>query len=760
MEKQSLIQTLHLTDLAAVAPAAVSRLGYSAEPQTGSLLDYWHAISRRKFALAVLSLASLGVGIGVTLLQTPMYRATTSMEIQDAKQDNLAAKILNPQPDLAPVDSLTDIQTQIKILQSQSLIERALDKAHMSSLTDPGVRSTETAPWSKLFPAAPEGSRERLAEKVAKNLKVSAVSQTRIVEISYQATDPVLAARFANAITSEFIEQNLQARWQMNRKTSEWLVSQMDEMRDKLRHSEATLQAYAREKGLIYTGDKQNISEAKLRELQSELSRAQADRVEKQSRSEVARSATPESVPEVLNDSSLKTMENNILGLQQQEAQMGVTFKPDYTKAKRLRAEIESLQSAIESKRTMIISRLENELDESRRREQLLGAAYAQQTRVVTDDSQKSIQYDMLKHEVDTNLQIYQVMLQRVKESGIASALSATNVRVVDPARAPLLPYKPNLPMNVAGSLLCGLMLGVAVIIVRSKADGSVQEPGDAGMLLGIPELGVIPAAGPGLTRASRVQALFSPKKELENQSLQVISSYGSPQVADSFRAVLASILFAGARQRQRVLVVTSASPGEGKTTMTSNLATTLANMGRRVLLIDGDIRSPRLHSIFGLENSTGLTTTLTQIALKDVLTETFIRETTVPNLHVLTSGPAIQAGADLLFSASMPTLIAKYRDAYDMVLIDTPPMLVMPDARVLARAADAVVLVARASQTTRSAIQAAYQRFVEDRTPVLGVVLNNWNAKLSAHNYYAAYAAYKEPAAERVVVKATPAGA
>jgi capsular exopolysaccharide synthesis family protein len=179
--------------------------------------------------------------------------------------------------------------------------------------------------------------------------------------------------------------------------------------------------------------------------------------------------------------------------------------------------------------------------------------------------------------------------------------------------------------------------------------------------------------------------------------------------------------------------------------------------MGRRVLLIDGDIRSPRLHSIFDLDNSTGLTTTLNQIALQGPLTETFIQDTAVPNLHVLTSGPAIQAGADLLFSASMPTLIAKYRDAYDMVFIDTPPMLIMPDARVLARAADAVVLVARAGQTTRSAIQAAYQRFVEDRTPVLGVVLNSWNAKISSHKYYAAY---KEPVIERAVVKATPAGA
>lgn len=759
MEKQSLIRTRDLTELPAIAPAAISRSEYSAEPQTGSLLDYWHAICTRKLTLVALGMAGLAIGIGAALVQAPTYRASTSIEIQDVKDDSLATKILNPQPDSTTSDSLTDIQTQIKILQSRSLIDRALGQARISSLADLDRQSTEAAPWLKFFSlSAPAQNHDGLVEKVSRNLKVSAVSQTRIVEVSYEAADPDLAARFANALTSEFMEQNLQARLQMNRKTSEWLVGQLDELRGKLQNSENALQAYARENGLIYTGDKQNVSEDKLRELQTELSKAQADRVDKQSRFEIARSVTPDSVPEVVKDGNLQTMENNLIDLRKQEAEMGVTFKPDYAKAKRLHAEIESLESAIESKRKVIVSRLDNELEESQRREQLLAAAYAKQTRLVTDDSEKSIQYDMLKHDVDTNRQIYQVMLQRVKESNIASALKATNVRVIDPAKAPQRPFKPNLPMNAAAGLLCGLMLGVTGIVLRSKADGSVQEPGDAGMLLGIPELGVIPGADYGLARVSRMPALFSRKKELENRSMQVISSPNKPpRVEDSFRAVLASILFASARQRQRVLVVTSASPGEGKTTTTSNLAVTLANMGRRVLLIDGDIRSPRIHTIFNLQNSAGLTTALTQIAINDQCTDLYVQETAVPNLHVLPSGPGIQASADLLFSDSMPALIAHYRRKYDMVLIDTPPMLVMPDARVLGRVADAVVLIARARKTTRSAIQAAYLRFVEDHTPVLGVVLNDWNVKMSAYKYYAAY---KETVAEPATVKATPAGA
>jgi capsular exopolysaccharide synthesis family protein len=333
-------------------------------------------------------------------------------------------------------------------------------------------------------------------------------------------------------------------------------------------------------------------------------------------------------------------------------------------------------------------------------------------------------------------------MLLRVKEASITSALKATNVRVIDPAKPPAHPYKPNLPLNTGAGLLCGLIIGTVIVLVRTRINMSVHEPGEAAMLLGIPELGVIPASDKEQKQLTPIQTLFFRQKQIEApgggaNNLPITS----PILADSFRSVLASILFAGAKQRQRVLVITSASPGEGKTTTATNLAATLANMNRKVLLIDGDIRSPRLHNIFGLDNSTGLTNALQQIAISETSrVDSMIHRTSIPNLHLLTSGPGVQSGADLLFSAAMPALIARYREEYGMVLIDTPPMLLMPDARALGRVADGVVLIARSGQTSRDAIQAAYRRFVEDHTPVLGVVLNDWNAKTSAYHYYANY--------------------
>jgi capsular exopolysaccharide synthesis family protein len=425
--------------------------------------------------------------------------------------------------------------------------------------------------------------------------------------------------------------------------------------------------------------------------------------------------------------------------LRRQEAELSITFSPDYSKARRIRAEIGALESALEHERGEIVSRIANDYEESEHREGLLSAAYDSQVRRVMADSQKSIQYDILKRDVDTNRQVYEAMLQRVKESSIASALKASNIRIIDPARTPEKPFKPNLPVNSAVGMLCGVMLGVVIAVTRERADRSLHQPGDAGRLLGIPELGVIPSAG-----RTRKIALSSAVTILPNEA-STNARTGAWQdmptgLADSFRAVLASITFSRNADGLSVLVITSAGPNEGKTTTATNLAVALAKTGRKVLLIDGDIRKPCVHDVFGLDNAIGVTDLLNQRLFDEATADACIRKTDTANLHVLTSGPALQTGCDLLFSTSMPRVIAHYRTQFEMIIIDTPPLLHMPDARVLGRMADAVVLVARAGRTLREAALAASERLVQDRTPVLGIILNDWNPKSSPDCFYGNY--------------------
>jgi len=748
MNDNSLIRTSETNTLPAIPLATVYGPEYSVQPsprpqpQAGSVLDYWGLLWQSKKLFAACTGGGLAIALAVLLTQSPTYRARTTLEVQDLNHEFVDLKLAGPVADSSSTDALTDIQTQIKLLQSNTLIDCALQKAEINNKAD--LEPAQHHNFAGIFGSPNAGSAdETLTEVAARNLKVNVAGQTRIIEVSFDAPRPELAAHFANALTLEFMEQNTRMRGQMNRQTSDWLAGQLADLRGKLETSENALEAYARKQSLIYTADKQTVSEEKLRQVQAELSRAQADRVEKQSRFEIARTATPDTLPEVLNDSSLRALDANLTELRRKEAEMEVTFTPDYSQAKKLRAEGASLEDAIVRKRAEIVTRIANELSEAEHREKLLAAAYADQTIRVTSDSQKSIQYDVLKREVDTNQQIYDAMLQRVKESAIASAIKASNVRVVDPAIPPRRPYKPNFPLGSAAGLLFGSTFGLVAIVLRSRTNVHLQEPGEAGSLLGIPELGVIPRAQ-GALRSPRVVTLVP---QHDNSKPRLIGSCDSGDassenalaVADSFRAVLASIILTEAKESQKVLVITSANSGEGKTTAAVNLAVTLAKMDRKVLLIDGDIRSPRMHQVFGLSNLTGLTRLLRKPAPDEKFVDPIIRAVS-PNLYVLPAGPALESGADLLFSKSIPSLLSRYRERFDMILIDTPPMLAMPDARVLGRIADAVVLIARAGKTSRAAAQAAFRRLVDDQTRVLGVVLNDWNAGASPYKYYGSY--------------------
>jgi capsular exopolysaccharide synthesis family protein len=357
---------------------------------------------------------------------------------------------------------------------------------------------------------------------------------------------------------------------------------------------------------------------------------------------------------------------------------------------------------------------------------------------------------------VDSTRQLYDAMLQRLKEASIAAAMRASNIRVVDAARAPLGPYKPNSTRNAALGVLAGLFLGVAFVVMRERADRSIQEPGDSSFYLNLPELGVIPHAGAArhrlyYLRRKRLAKPAAPaaetglvKSDVPDQ-VELASWQHKPSlVAESVRAILASILFSGNNgDRPRVLVVTSGSPKEGKTTVASNLAIALAEVHQRVLLIDGDMRKPRLHEIFDVGNERGLSDVLKEnVALGESGLAGVIQQTRLENLFLLPSGPVSSAAATLLFSRQMPGLLRDLQREFDSILIDTPPMLQMPDARVLGRLADAVLLVVRAGHTTRDAAMAARQRFEEDGTQVLGTILNDWDPKASG-GYYKYYRYY-----------------
>ncbi|MDQ6663055.1 MAG: polysaccharide biosynthesis tyrosine autokinase, partial [Acidobacteriota bacterium] len=314
-------------------------------------------------------------------------------------------------------------------------------------------------------------------------------------------------------------------------------------------------------------------------------------------------------------------------------------------------------------------------------------------------------------------------------------------------------PYKPSIFHNAGAGLIGGLVFGIGLVVLRERADRTIQSPGETAYYLNVPELGVIPAVASDRDNSYRRRELAAKFTDPKDQNgdrhltdcVELVTLKRRPSmVAESFRAALASILFS----ESSVIVFSSSAPSEGKTTVLSNLGVAMAETHRRVLLIDADLRKPRLHHIFDVANARGLSDLLrSEKPLDDFRPEDLIQETGVNGLSILPSGPEAASISDLLYSARLPELLKHVRAKFDVVLIDTPPMLQMPDARILGRMADGVILIVRAGNTTRDTMLVATQRFVEDGTPVLGTILNNWNPKTRAadgyQGYYKGYQAY-----------------
>ncbi len=459
--------------------------------------------------------------------------------------------------------------------------------------------------------------------------------------------------------------------------------------------------------------------------------------------------------------STLRDYQAKLTELKRQIAEIHATYTDASPKAQKVQVQFAALETALSTERGDILKGIKNEYDEALRRESLLTAEYSAQRTIVTGESGKAVQYDIMKREVESNRQLYDSMLQQLKQATLASALRASNMRVVDPAQLPRLPYKPDVPVSTALGLLTGVFLGAALVIMQERANRSIQEPGETQFFLNLPELGIVPAAKGGgrlriryvsgdptaATMAAEEPALASgddpaylrPKPGAQPARIELATWQRKPSiVAESFRAILVSILFSGENgNRPRVMAITSANPSEGKSTVVSNLGIAVAEVNQKVLLIDADLRKPRLHDVFNLKNDNGLSDLLRSKENVSAALAGAIQQTDVPDLYVLTSGSKTSAATSLLYSNRMPELLQKLRTEFETIFIDTPPMLQIPDARVLGRMVDRVILVVRAGKTTRDAAMAARQRFSEDGTPMLGTVLNDWNPQRSPNGYY-----------------------
>src|SRR5882757_4608791 len=715
-----------------------------------SLRDHWQILFRHRKTLLSFLVAGLVGAILISLVQTPIYRVRTSLEIQgpsflEQKSPNDAGS------NYASPESY--VETQVKLLQSESLLEHVIDKLKLQNEQPKNGLRAFTWRIHRMFQFSdPSGlpEREKVMHEIQRNLTVRTSGSSRLLEVTYESPDPRGAADFANTLVSQFIELSQEERWKSAQGTAEWLTSHLDKMKAQLEQSETEMQEYARTSGLSFTSEKENLAESRLKELQDAHDKAQADRITSQSKLEGAKTKPADTLPEVLDDSTMREYRQRLTDLQRQYAELSATLTPQHYKVQRVQAQIDELKAAIQRERGNVVHRIGNEYSAALRRETLLSKARDEQAKVVADQSEKAIHYDTLKRDVDSNRHLYEVMLQRVKEASLASAMRDSNVMVVDRARPPLLPYRPSLPMNSAIGLCSGLLFGIGFVLLRERVNRRISVPGDAQVYLDLPELGVIPLDESAVPR--QISNGFHPRRPApalpawKSNGPELATWKRKPSlVAECARTTLTSILLPNENgEGPQVIVITSPCPGDGKTTVACNLSIAVAEIGRKVLLIEGDLRRPRLNTVFGVGNNWGLSDVLrADDPLEEVSVAKLVRETEVSGLYLLPGGSCGVTPSNLFYSPRMAALLKRLRAEFDMILMDAPPMIHLADARVLGHLSDGVVLVIRSGQTTTESALSVCQRFAEDGTRVLGTILNSWDPKTAAGYGYGGYADY-----------------
>jgi capsular exopolysaccharide synthesis family protein len=737
----------------------------SAAPAYDSLREYWRVLVHHKKTLLISAAVGLLAAILVSIVQTPIYRVRTSLEIQDstflemknAESGESAGSYASPE---------SYVETQVKLLQSESLLDLVIDKLKLHKERPKNLLRAFAARVLRVFDFSNTSNlpeRDALIKQIQRNLTVRSSGNSRLLEVLYESPDPRLAADFANTLVSEFIEQTQEERWKSAQRTAEWLTNHLDKMKAQLEASEAQLQNYAVTSGLSVTSEKENPAEDRLKELQDELSKAQADRIAKQAKFDEAQNKPADSLPEISDDPTMREYRQKLTELQRQYVELSATLTPQHYKVQRVQAQIDDLKAEMQKERVTVRHRVGNEYAAAQLRERLLSEAHANQEKLVADQSSKAIHYDTLKRDVDSNRKLYETMLQRVKEASLVAAMRDSNVLVIDRARPPVLPYRPDVPVNAAIGLLSGVFLGFGFVLLRERIDHRISAPGDAQVYLDLPELGVIPldesavSAHGQITRrlhAQRPAPLPAPgsvSKLSQSDCPELATWKRKPSLlAECARTTLTSLLLPGQDgEAPRVVVLTSARPGDGKTTVACNLSIAMAEIGRKVLMLDCDLRRPRLHKVFGVANSWGLGNILCgDTLLENVPTSHLVRQTEVAGLSLIPGGICGVTPSNLFFSPRMGSLLKRLREEFDMVMIDAPPMIHLADARVLGRLADGVILVVRAGQTTTEGARFVSQRFAEDGTRVIGTVLNSWDPRSSERYGYGSYHDYKEYAA------------
>jgi exopolysaccharide transport family protein len=728
-------------------------------------MDYLRVVYRRRWIALPVFLIVFIVGTVNALREIPIYQARVQMILQkDAPNAARLDQVF--QAESSWYDS-EFIQTQFRILQSRTLARRTIDSMNLWNVPklgngpDPkpaisftgyfwqgvnGLLALVQKPFSEPPPAAVVTERPKAEddETSAQSVRIDQflgglgvvpVRNSQIVEIHYTSSDPEFAAQAANAVAKAYIQQTTEFKFSASKDAADWLSDRLAEQRKAVEASESALQAYKEKNGGVsITDGANNIVVQRLTELNSALTKAKTERINKEAAYNQLKAAqaagTLDSFPTVLSNEYIQKLRTDLTDLQRQQAQLADRYGERHAEVIKNRTAIQAADAKLRGELGKIVESVHSEYEAALSQEQSLQSALDAQKAEALSLNRKGIEYGVLQREADSNRQIYESLMQRTKETGITSESRSTNVRIVDPAEVPRGPISPNVTRELEVSFATGMFFAVAVAFGLEYLDNRIKSPQELKAQLGIPFLGMVPSVG---------------KDKSSGEPL--LSRAVPANFAEAFKSIRTNVLFSSAEDGMRTVVVTSSGPGEGKSIVSANLAVALAQAGQRVLLLDGDMRRPRVHEIFGTEQEPGVSNILTGGAKPS---EAIKRCPTVHGLWLLPSGHIPPNPAELLGSHRFREFIGSLEEHFDWVVIDSPPVLVVTDSSIVANHASGVVFVVGSDKTSRQAARTAVEQLDATNARIIGSVLNRVN--LARHQYY--YSSYYRKEYSKYYVK------
>ncbi len=689
------------------------------------LLEYARVVVKRKWVLVTFAAVLMALAAVYSFTRKPLYRATATLLI-----DEPGASLLNIQDILNAgayyrSDYLgTYFNTQLRLLTSRSLAERVSKRLNIAARPE----------FRPARPAAGAGDAS-YAYDILGGLSIAPIPETRLVYVSYVSPHAALSADVVNALVEEFVDFSVETRYEATKQTSEFLTEQVALLREDLKRKEEDLQKYGTEKNLLYLSDNESTVVNNFASVNTALTTAQIERYAKEAAYRELRSLSVDALPESVSNPTIQALKTQYSQVKAEYEEKGKIYRPEYPEMVQLKARLDATRGTLQEEIRKAVDAAESDYRAALKKENSFQGLLDEQRGDVTRMNKNAIFYHTLRTEVENMRTLLSTLVAKQNEIQVSSQLGGlrtSNIKVVDRALVPRAPFTPNVRRNLLMALLVGLFGGLGLIFLVESLDNTVKGPEDVEKLAGLPSLGIIPfLTADGGRKKSDVYGSYrsygadaaKPEETLPQvREIELINHlYPKFSIAEDYRTVRTSILFSHADAAPKTIAFTSTLPQEGKTATVSNLAVSFAQLEGRVLLVDADLRKPRLSKIFNLRNASGLSSYLAGKGSFDEV----VQKTSIENIWTVPSGPHPPNPAELLNSKRMKDLLAEAKERFNVVLLDTPPVLAVIDPVIVASLADSTVIVVRAGKTTRRPLLRAIEEVRKSKADIIGVVFN-----------------------------------